>query len=78
MKLFLIAIFGGTLAAQSVTVAPGNWTQAGISLVSSSDPAFAGLASALVPVERSEFSRSFSILVRPEERNGKSHHRSRC
>ncbi|MBV8846135.1 MAG: hypothetical protein JO307_25285 [Bryobacterales bacterium] len=49
MKLFLIAIVGGTLAAQNMTVAPGNWRQAGISLVSSSDPAFAGLAPALVP-----------------------------
>jgi hypothetical protein len=61
MKLLLAlpGVLTGLLAAQDMTVDPGNWRQAGISLVSSSDPAFAGLASALVPSNAPNLAAAF-------------------
>ncbi len=61
MKLLLAlpAVLTGVLAAQNMTVDPGSWRQAGISLVSSSDPAFAGLASALVPSNAPNLAAAF-------------------
>jgi len=47
--IVLPIILNGMLAAQDITVGAANWRQIGISLVSSSDPEFAGLASHLTP-----------------------------
>jgi hypothetical protein len=61
MKLLLAlpVVLTSVLAAQNITVDPANWRQTGISLVSSSDPAFAGLASALVPSNAPNLTAAF-------------------